>query len=404
MKTLSVQLLKWFSLLSLLLLFSGRLCAQFIEYYDIYVYDLKTGITRQVSSIPNQGEYNSSWSPNSKKIAHESVTHDIPTDMWSQQIYVTDVGSGVSTLLTGGDGGNDATWSPNGQNIMFDLWGYFVYSVPATGGEPTMLREAACNADWSPNSKFIVFVDWNSGGSIKTMNLKDETETLFPFYGENPVWSPNGQYIAYGDWRQGPDGYWYYDGIWIINVDKTGKPLGDPIQLTATGSQPSWSNNSKTIIYSDATVLDDENIDGGDIYEISVEGGTPQRICGSVDSQFGDYDPCFSNNGQYIAFSSASTTPKSKLAFTPGNNPFKNNLQVSVMGNPSNSDFKLNFKSNTAENLSLRIMDASGKTILSQTGIQPNSILSVGDDFGEGVYFVEIRQGVQRKVIKLMKQ
>lgn len=404
MKALRVHLVKWFILLTLLLLCSGRLFAQFIEYYDIYVYDLKTGITRQVSSIPNQGEYNCSWSPNSMKIAHEAVTHDIATDTWYQQLYVTDVKSGVSTLLTGADGGNDATWSPNGQNILFDMWGYYVLSIPATGGEPTLLREAACNADWSPNSQYIVFVDWNSGGCVKTMNLKDKSETTVACYGENPVWSPNGQYIAYGDWKQDLDGYWYYNGIWIIKVDKTGNPLGDPVQLTATGVQPSWSNNSKTIIYSDVTVIDAENTDGGDIYAISVEGGTPQRICGIVDTQFGDYDPCFSNNGQYIAFSSATNPPKSRLAFSPVNSHSKNTLQVSVMGNPSSSDFKLNFMSKSSENLSLRILDATGKTILNQTGIQPNSIVSVGKDYGKGVYFVEIRQGMQRKVIKLLKQ
>jgi len=375
-----------------------------VEYYDIYVYDLKTGITKQVSSISMAGEYNCSWSPNSKRIVSESVTHDTVTDIWHQKIYITDVNSGVSTLLAGGDGGNDATWSPNGQNILFDVWGYFVYIVPATGGEPTLLREAAANADWSPNSQYIVFVDWNSGGCIKTMNLKDKSETTVACYGENPVWSPNGQYIAYGDWKQDPDGVWYYNGIWTIKVDKTGKPLGDPIQLTATGSQPSWSNNSKTIVYSDATVIDEDNTDPGDIYSISVAGGTPQRVCGRVDTQFGDYDPCYSNNGQYIAFSSATNPPKSKLAVTQGYSPFDKDLQVSVLGNPSRSDFRLNLQSKSTQVLSIRIMDSKGRIVYNQTGIQPNTVLNIGDNFSQGVYFAEIRQGMQRKVIKLLKK
>lgn len=403
MKIFKVQFLKWFCLLSLLLISSSKLYAQFVEYYDIYVYDLKTGITRQVSSIPNAGEYNCSWSPNSKKIAHEAVTHDIVSDIWYQRLYVTDVGSGVSTLLIGGDGGNDATWSPNGQYISFDMDWYFTYSVPATGGERTLLREAAYGANWSPNSQYIVFTDYWIG-CITTMDLKDKSETTVACWGENPSWSPNGQYIAYDSWTQAPEGWFYRNGIWIIKVDKTGKPLGDPFQLTTSGGQPSWSNNSKTIIYSDATVIDAEYTDAGDIYSISIAGGTPQRICGRVDNVFGDYDPCYSNNGQYIAFSSATNPPKSKLAISPGNNSSKNNLQVSVMGNPSTSDFKLNFQSKSSEMLSLRIMDATGKTILNQAGIQPNSILSVGNDFGKGVYFVEIRQGTQRKVIKILKQ
>jgi Tol biopolymer transport system component len=399
MKTFNVQFLKWLTLLSLLLLFGGRLFAQIVDYYDIYVYDLKTGTTGQVSSIPNAGEYNCSWAPNSMKIVSESVENGT----WMQNIYVTDIGTGISTLLTGGEGGNDATWSPNGQNISFDMYWYYIYSIPATGGEPTMLREAAYGADWSPNSQYIVFTDWNSG-CITTMNLKDKSETTVTCWGENPVWSPNGQYIAYESWTQAPEGWFYRNGIGIIKVDEFGKPLGDPINLTTSGNQPSWSNNSKTIFYSDLTVIDAENTDAGDIYSISIEGGTPQRICGRVDTQFGDYDPCVSNNGQYIAFSSATNPPKSRLALTPGNDPLKNNLKVSVLGNPSKSDFRLNFQSKSSEILSIRIMDATGKTILNQSGIEPNSMLSVGNDFGKGVYFAEIRQGMQRKVIKLLKQ
>ncbi len=401
MKTLSVPLLKWFSLLSLLLLCSGRLYAQ-VEYYDIYVYDLKTGITQQVSSIPMAGEYNCSWSQNSKKIAHESVTHDVNTDIWHQQIYVTDVGSGVSTILTGGDGGNDATWSPNGQKIMFDEDWYFIYSVPATGGERTLLKEAAYGAAWSPNSQYIVFTGYWTG-CITTMSLRDNSETTVACYGENPAWSPNGQYIAYDSWTQAPEGWFYRNGIWIIKVNEAGKPLGDPFQLTTSGGQPSWSNNSKTIVYSDVTVIDENHTDPGDIYSISITGGTPKRVCGAVNMDFGDYDPCYSNNGQYIAFSSATNPPKSKLAVSQ-NSPFDKDLQVSVLGNPSSSDFRLNLQSKSTQTLSIRIMDSKGKIIFNQAGIQPNTVLNIGDNFSQGVYFAEIRQGMQRKVIKLLKQ
>jgi len=243
MKAFSVRSLKWFTLLSLLLICSGKLYAQFVDYYDIYVYDLKTGTTRQVSSIPMAGEYNCSWSQNSKKIVSEAV--DAAT--FTQTIYVTDVASGVSTLLTGADGGNDATWSPNGQNISFDMDWYYIYNVPATGGERTLLREAAYGVDWSPNSQYIVFTGYWTG-CITTMSLKDKSETTVTCWGENPAWSPNGQYIAYDSWTQAPEGEFYRNGIWIIKVDKSGKPLGDPIQLTTSGGQPSSSNNSKTIV------------------------------------------------------------------------------------------------------------------------------------------------------------
>ena len=395
MKTNTLRFIKWAPILTVLLLSSSMLYAQFN--YDIYVYDIKKGKTRQVSSIANQGEYNSSWSPNGKMITHEAVGYNATEDLWYQNIFVTDVESGESTPVKGGENGNDATWSPDGKRIMFDVWWWYIYSVPAHGGEPTLLREAAISGDWSPNSERIVFVDLNTYG-IKTMNLKDKSETSVYCCGDNPAWSPNGQYIAFMDWSPG-----YYDGIWIIKVDKNGNPLGAPKQLTTSGSQPSWSNNSKTIIYSDFTANDP-----GNIYSVSIYGGLPVKVCGFDNPDFGDYDPCYSNNGQYIAFSGA-TLPddenhcKSQLVATPGNLQVKDNFKINVLGNPSKSDFNLNFNSSSPESISLRIMDVKGKVVFNQTGIQPNSELKVGNDFSKGFYFVEVRQGNQRKEVKLIK-
>lgn len=388
MKTNFLRLMKWFSCISFMLFYGNSLNAQFN--YDVYVYDLKNGTTRQVSSIPNHGEYNSSWSPNSKKIAHEAVGYIAAEDLWYQNIYVTDVESGESTPLAGGENGNDATWSPNGQKIMFDAWWWYIYSVPATGGIPTLLREGGIEADWAPNGLRIVFLDLHEPYDLKTMSLVDGTETIVASAGENPVWSPNGNYIAYQSW---------YGGIWIVRVDMAGNPKEDPIQLTTSGVQPTWSNNSKTIAYSD----------NGDIYSISVNGGIPVKVCGLPNPDFGNYDPCYSNNGQYIAFSAATVPPiepplKSLEMATLAVDRLSNNLQVSIRPNPGHNGFLLTTQSSSSENISLRIMDVQGRTILNQNGIQPNGSFDVRNDFGKGIYFAEIRQGLQRKVIKLPLQ
>lgn len=387
MKTTFLRLLKWFSCLSFILFCGNNLHAQFN--YDIYVYDLKDGTTRQVTSIPNHGEYNSSWSPNSKMIAHDVGGLD-ESGNWVQNIYVTNVASGVSNPLLGAENGNDAAWSPDGAKIMFDINWTNIYTVPSEGGTPNLLREAAVGADWSPDGSRIVFLDLNEPWDLKTMRLSDGNETTVASEGQNPVWSPSGNYIAYESW---------WGGIWIKKVDFAGNPLGDPIQLTTSGWQPSWSNNSKTIVYSDGT----------DIYSISVYGGDPVKVCGIANPDFGNYDPCFSNNGKYIAFSSATVSDfdqiiKSARIGSPVSDQMENEMQANVLSNPGSTGFLLNFQSKSAQGISVRIMDIQGRILVNETGIQPNGNFIVRNNLSKGIYVAEIRQGMQRKVLKLQKQ
>jgi Tol biopolymer transport system component len=118
--------------------------------YDIYAIDVKTGVVFQVTRIGGADEYNPSWSNNGKQIAHDVVVGI------SQDIFITDVKTGVSAPLLGAEGGNDAAWSPNGQKIAFDRENS-VYVVPASGGTRTLVVADAVDAAWSPNSKRLVF-------------------------------------------------------------------------------------------------------------------------------------------------------------------------------------------------------------------------------------------------------
>ncbi len=259
--------------------------------YDIYAIDVKAGVVFQVTRLEGADEYNPSWSNNGKQIAH-----DVVVALISHDIFITDVRTGVSTALLGAEGGNDAAWSPNGQKIAFDrfpMGDNRVYVVPASGGSRTLVVADAVDAAWSPNSKRLVFRR-PSDGSIRTVHENGGNETLVVSFGINPVWSPNGQWVAYSDGLN----------IWKIEVTMAGIPQGAPVQIT-TGpgykSQLSWSQNSKTIVFH-------SNLGGVDfdIYTIPAAGGTPTKLTGFAG--FGDYDPSYSNNGQYVAYA----------GFTPG--------------------------------------------------------------------------------------
>ena len=207
-------------------------------------------------------------------------------------IYITDISNGVSTLLTGAEGGNDASWSPNGNYIAFDrsvVGDASIYIVPAGGGTRTLVRANAIDAEWSNNSKRLVFTDITDY-SLRTVDLNGGTETVLGPLGINPSWSPDGKYIAYSDGNS----------IYTIAVNEFGLPKGSPRQITFDGpyvynSQPSWSNNSKTIVFHSNRVSGNF-----DLWKISALGGTPSFLTGSP--YYGDYDPCYSKNGKYVAY------------------------------------------------------------------------------------------------------
>lgn len=79
-------------------------------------------------------------------------------------------------------------------------------------------------------------------------------------------------------------------------------------------------------------------------------------------------------------------------------------LTVQVLPNPSPVAFTLLIIGlNPAETATLRIMDIQGRILEQRTNISPSQRLTVGESFKAGIYFAEITQGSERKVIKLLK-
>jgi predicted GH43/DUF377 family glycosyl hydrolase len=266
--------------------------------YDIYAYDPTTGATKQITNLRDSDEYDPTWSPNGKMVAHDVVTSD------SHQIYVTNVKTGLSTVLHGTeDGGNDAAWSPNGKWIAFDRRWFgepHIFIVPAIGGDRTLVRENAVSANWAPNGKRIVFQD-DSDGSIRTVPVGGGKggETLIAEFGGTPAWSPDGNWIAYS--RDGD--------IWKVQVNVQGKVLGESIQLTSNpfnDGKPTWSPDSQTIIY------DSNYGQDSDLWSIPAAGGTPTWLTGAP--VFGDYGPANARNSFTVAY--ASFSPEGQAART----------------------------------------------------------------------------------------
>nr|NIT56296.1 T9SS type A sorting domain-containing protein [Fodinibius sp.]NIV11260.1 T9SS type A sorting domain-containing protein [Fodinibius sp.]NIY24879.1 T9SS type A sorting domain-containing protein [Fodinibius sp.] len=395
------------------------------DYYDLYVIDLQTNSVRQLTSISGAGEYNPSWSPDDLKIAHDVVRGDYPFTGPGEEhsIYITDVATGVGTPLVGAKGGNDAAWSPDGLTIAFDrlrMDDPNIYTVPATGGTRTLLVTNATDPDWSPIGNRLVF-HRPTTGEILTVNKAGHGETTVTT-GYQPVWSPDTSWIAYV----------YNNDVWKIKVNTSGKPKGEPINLTNDPDsgdwQPSWTRDNEAIVFH-------SNRNGdADIYTISVTGGTPTKLAGLID--YGDYDPSVSNGGQQVVYSGF-TEPVTKkqagsLAKNSGNANEKLNMKKqntndgrqNIFAKPEiPQDFNLRqnypnpFNPTTtieiflpqATFVSLNIYNILGEAVatLVSENLNPGTYKYRWDASGlaSGIYFSQIQAGdfLQRRKMILMK-
>lgn len=78
-------------------------------------------------------------------------------------------------------------------------------------------------------------------------------------------------------------------------------------------------------------------------------------------------------------------------------------LSVQVLPNPSTVEFTLVIKAEQTGNINLRVLDIHGRVLEQRNNISPSQKLTIGEGFHSGIYFAEITQGTERKVIKLLK-
>ena len=79
-------------------------------------------------------------------------------------------------------------------------------------------------------------------------------------------------------------------------------------------------------------------------------------------------------------------------------------LGVTVANNPTQNSFEVKILSTSREKISMRLFDVAGRTIEIKQNIVPGEIINIGAGYISGIYFAEITQKENRKIVKLIKQ
>jgi dipeptidyl aminopeptidase/acylaminoacyl peptidase len=238
------------------------------------------------------------FSPDGKEIAFLAVRSDFVHDRYDATLRVLDIATGTSRGLARGMRSlGMPRWSPDGRQVAFIArvgdGPPQIYTVPADGGTPTELGDAANGVEqfaWSPDGRTVAFVTPDAS----PLSLKDRRthHDLFTIHDDDylivepPVPSH----------------------IWLLSVkDGTAHRLthGPTSVLEAAPpfgggvSAPAWSADGRWIVYTQQADADDSDTDQTRIVAVSVATGEEHAL---TEKRSYEYTPRFAPRGDTVAW------------------------------------------------------------------------------------------------------
>ena len=196
------------------------------------------------------------WSPDGRRLAYASDRSG------TLNLWVRDLASGVDTQLTffTESAAQSCRWSPDGRELAYLDQNGALWTLDVATGAVQQVFEATFEPGrptWSPDGNVIalaavrpyskryreglskiLLVDRRTGEATYVDGRPQQS--LQTRGDDGPVWSPDGSKLVYA----------LGSVLWVLPVDRTGRPAGEAWQLTSEVSDaPSWSGDSSTVLY-----------------------------------------------------------------------------------------------------------------------------------------------------------
>ncbi|MGB9603475.1 MAG: hypothetical protein ACPMAG_11860, partial [Limisphaerales bacterium] len=201
---------------------------------DIYSHELNTGI-RKVIARYSGSNISPAVSPDGRRVAM------ILSKGGSPNLYVANIdGSGLQRLTSTREGESSPCWSPDGKTICFVSrvgGAAALYTIPSTGGQMKRLQTiGAINAtepDWSPDGTMIAFTAQMGGFQVCVVPATGGEAKILAS-GADPSWAPNSRTIIFT--RNTARG-----ARMLSLLDVYTKRIKDCNRVSGSCSQPSWA-------------------------------------------------------------------------------------------------------------------------------------------------------------------
>ena len=201
---------------------------------DIFYHNLSTGERRVIAGYSGLNT-SAAVSPDGSKVAM------ILSKSGSPEVWVADPdGKGLRQLTTIPEGAASPCWSPDGRWICFstEMHGRrLLAKIPSEGGEVERLSTIGISnpsePDWSPDGKWIAFTSQMGEFDICVVPAGGGNATIL-VRGEEPSWSSNSRTLIFA---RRASGYRYVLSL----LDVYTKQVKDTRQVPGNDSEPAWA-------------------------------------------------------------------------------------------------------------------------------------------------------------------
>ena len=233
---------------------------------DLVLMSADGSTRRTLVSLPGS-ESMPEWSPDGTRLLFMRFGDD--------RIWMVDENGGNLHAIPSTSSALWPRWSPDGQFIIYtrvpDTTPTEIVIIRADGtGERVLTADAFGSPSWSRDGR-IAFRRATTGG-IWTMRADgSELTRLNTLAGDNlPTWSPNGSRLLL--WNLTSAGR---EGFVVVNADGSNRHDVAPAEAGAEVESPSWSPDSKWILFKRHWTSTSDAPRGCALYRVPADGGTP---------------------------------------------------------------------------------------------------------------------------------